>query len=97
MFEFTQIGWFEPGSKRFCYTDEKKTWPDSHSDYTHPVFAIDSQTASRLMVHLQEPELPELKEALEEFQEFQKTVEQGATKMYEHLTRNKIGNNKGSG
>ena len=33
------IGWFDPGSKRFCYTDEKETWPDRRRGYTWPVYA----------------------------------------------------------
>jgi hypothetical protein len=56
MFEFTQIGWFDPGSKRFCYTDEKEydrsLDKNRFSGYTHPVFSIDPNTASRLSVQL---------------------------------------------
>lgn len=33
-----QIGWFCPGSKRFCYSDEKPHRAD-REDYTIPVFA----------------------------------------------------------
>lgn len=35
-----QIGWYCPGSKRFCYTDEKKTWPEQKRGHTVPVYAI---------------------------------------------------------
>jgi hypothetical protein len=35
-----QIGWFDPGSKRFAYTDEKDWRPDRHKSYTVPVYAI---------------------------------------------------------
>ncbi len=35
-----QIGWFNPASKRFCYSDEKETWPESRQGYTIPVFAL---------------------------------------------------------
>lgn len=56
MFEFTQIGWFNPGDKRFCYTDEKeydqKRKQKYYDNYTHPVFAIDSKTAKGLSVQL---------------------------------------------
>lgn len=58
MFEFTQIGWFDPGSKRFCYTDEKEfhsARPSRFQSYTHPVFSIDPETASRLSVQLEPP------------------------------------------
>ena len=34
------IGWFCPGSKRFCYTDEKQAWPVSRQAFTVPVYAI---------------------------------------------------------
>lgn len=58
MFEFTQIGWFDPGSKRFCYTDEKEYDQAQNRNrktgYTHPVFAIDPETASRLTVQIME-------------------------------------------
>ena len=67
MFEFTQIGWFDPGSKRFCYTDEKDHFAPRNDDYTHPVFAVDPETASRLTVQLEsekkEIKTPTLKEA----------------------------------
>jgi len=53
MVEFSQIGWFDPGSRRFCYTDEKEHRPDLKTGYTHPVFSIDSVTASRLSVQLE--------------------------------------------
>ena len=33
-----QIGWFNPGSKRFCYTDEKEFSPQHNASYTKPVF-----------------------------------------------------------
>ncbi len=58
MFEFTQIGWFDPGSKRFCYTDEKEyhsARSNRFQSYTHPVFSIDPETASRLSVQLEPP------------------------------------------
>ena len=39
---FLQIGWFDPGSKRFCYTDVKEHSPNHHASYTEPVLvAID--------------------------------------------------------
>jgi len=62
MFEFTQIGWFDPGSKRFCYTDEKE-YDESQGrgrklGYTHPVFSIDQKTADRLSVQLMPPSDP---------------------------------------
>lgn len=34
------IGWYSPTSKRFCYKDEKETWPDSHKGKTLPVYAV---------------------------------------------------------
>jgi hypothetical protein len=34
-----QIGWFDPASKRFCYSDEKEAWPDTKQGYVIPVFA----------------------------------------------------------
>ena len=40
-----QIGWFDPGSQRFCYTDEKE-YDDKHLGhkrrefYTESVFAV---------------------------------------------------------
>ena len=33
-----QIGWFDPGSKRFCYTDTKEVHPESNAGHTIPVF-----------------------------------------------------------
>jgi hypothetical protein len=58
MFEFTQIGWFDPGSKRFCYTDEKEydeaQGKNRKTGYTHPVFCVDPETAIRLTVQLME-------------------------------------------
>ena len=36
-----QIGWFNPGSKRFCYTDEKEVHPQHHTSYTKSVFVAD--------------------------------------------------------
>ena len=33
-----QIGWFNPGSKRFCYTDEKQHMQSNKASYTVPVF-----------------------------------------------------------
>ena len=66
MFEFTQIGWFDPGSKRFCYTDEKDHFAPRNDDYTHPVFAVDPETASRLTVQLESEKKPTPKEALKE-------------------------------
>lgn len=33
-----QIGWFNPGSKRFCYSDEKEAWPANCVCYSIPVF-----------------------------------------------------------
>lgn len=33
-----QLGWYDPGSKRFCYSDEKEAWPDTKQGYTIPVF-----------------------------------------------------------
>lgn len=98
MFEFTQIGWFNPASKRFCYTDEKEVWPDRRSSYTHPVFAIDSETAKHLMVQL-EPEkekikTPTLKEALKGtgtpphpiYDFHQRASIQSKEEMYEYMT-----------
>ncbi len=35
-----QIGWFDPASKRFCYSDEKEVWPDTRQGYTVPVFTL---------------------------------------------------------
>lgn len=37
----TQIGWYSPGSKRFCYSDVKEAHLTGHEDYTIPVFADD--------------------------------------------------------
>jgi len=37
--EELQIGWYDPGSKRFCYTDVKEASPDQHKGYTVPVYA----------------------------------------------------------
>lgn len=34
-----QIGWFDPATKRFCYTDERAKWPDRRATYTVPVYA----------------------------------------------------------
>lgn len=42
-----QIGWFDPGSKRFCYTDEKDYRADRHKSYTVPVYAIPLPSESR--------------------------------------------------
>ncbi len=39
-----QIGWFDPGSKRFCYSDERETWPDTKQGYTIPVFTFERVT-----------------------------------------------------
>ena len=59
MIEFTQIGWFDPGSKRFCYTDEKEYDVKQNrgrlTSYTHPVFSIDPDTANRLSVQIMTP------------------------------------------
>lgn len=34
-----QIGWFNPGDKRFCYSDQKESYSrQSHLAYTIPVF-----------------------------------------------------------
>lgn len=35
----TQIGWYDPGSKRFCYSDVKKASVTMYDGYTVPVFA----------------------------------------------------------
>jgi len=34
----TQVGWFNPASKRFCYLDEKKNRPDKFAGYTLQVY-----------------------------------------------------------
>ena len=52
MIEFTQIGWFDPASKRFCYDDEKVAFAPRNDDYTHPVFSIDPDTAKLLSVNI---------------------------------------------
>lgn len=36
----TQIGWYDPGSKRFCYSDVKKASVTTYGGYTVPVFAV---------------------------------------------------------
>lgn len=33
-----QVGWLDPGTKRFCYCDIKDGFPDTHERYTLPVF-----------------------------------------------------------
>lgn len=38
--EQIQIGWFNLGSRRFCYMDEKDFSPHSFKDYTWLVYAI---------------------------------------------------------
>lgn len=35
-----QIGWFNPDSGRFCYTDEKEAWPEPKRRFTKPVYAL---------------------------------------------------------
>jgi hypothetical protein len=35
-----QIGWFNPASKRFCYTDEREHRPERMREYSVPVYAI---------------------------------------------------------
>lgn len=35
-----QVGWYNPGSKRICYLDEKETQPNNHRPYTIPVYAV---------------------------------------------------------
>lgn len=40
-----QIGWFDPGSKRFAYCDVKEGYPDNHEGYTIPVY-IEKVTSS---------------------------------------------------
>ncbi len=35
-----QIGWFNPVSNRFCYSDEKDFRPERHTEYSVPVYAI---------------------------------------------------------
>jgi hypothetical protein len=42
---YQQIGWWNPGSKRFCYLDEKAARPGRYSDYVVPVYA-DHHTVS---------------------------------------------------
>ena len=39
-----QIGWFDPGSKRFCYTDEKQHHHAGMAAYTTPVYITTSTT-----------------------------------------------------
>ena len=34
------IGWYHPGSKRFCYKDVKKYQPETRKGYTMPVYAV---------------------------------------------------------
>lgn len=34
---FEQVGWFNPESRRFCYSDEKEFWPDRRVGYSLPV------------------------------------------------------------
>ena len=36
-----QIGYYDSGSHRFCYTDVKAEYPKQHSSYTIPVYADD--------------------------------------------------------
>ncbi len=33
-----RIGWYSPGTKRFCYSDVKDAYPASHESYSVPVF-----------------------------------------------------------
>lgn len=35
-----QLGWYNPGSKRFCYMDVKREMPATHTTYTEPVWVI---------------------------------------------------------
>lgn len=53
MVDFSQIGWFHPGSKRFCYDDEKVHFAPRKDDYTQPVFAIDPESAKRISVNIE--------------------------------------------
>jgi hypothetical protein len=47
-----QIGWFDPGSKRFCYTDEKEHRQSGMPAYTIPVYAIEEPKAASRNGHL---------------------------------------------
>ncbi len=49
----TQIGWFDPGSKRFCYSDEKEYDPERRTFYTEPAFVVDAaiETPNELLRH----------------------------------------------
>lgn len=42
-----QIGWYCPGSKRFCYSDEKEQAPDYKRSYTVPVFVEAAEAKGR--------------------------------------------------
>ncbi len=39
----TQIGWFNPNSKRFCYIDEMEAWPEHRARFTVPVIAVEAE------------------------------------------------------
>lgn len=45
--EGQQVGWFNPASQRFCYTDEKEANPEYFRRYTVPVVTSDSASESR--------------------------------------------------
>ena len=41
----TPIGWLDPGSKRFCYADEKEAWPEQRQGFTQAVYIIEEEQA----------------------------------------------------
>ena len=50
-----QIGWYDPGSHRFCYTDVKKNM-SGHEAYTVPVYAHMDDDVSKLKERIKELE-----------------------------------------
>lgn len=38
--EGKQIGWYNPGTKRFCCMDVKESTPAAHTTYTEPVYVL---------------------------------------------------------
>jgi hypothetical protein len=56
--EFSQVGWFNPQSRRFEYTDikdDRMRRGQGDDGYTVPVFAVDKDTANRLQITLESP------------------------------------------
>lgn len=64
--ETIQIGWYNPGSHRFCYTDEKEARPDNHTAYTVPVYIFrdDPLTKAHLCIDDLEGLLEEARQSL---------------------------------